>query len=156
MDENNTLAAIFPATVVTLPHDNPTINPNDKNQKAVGIPLAVVHKDAQLVDLKPYFDKYRTRPEVRKGNVLLTQPASFVQFINRYKSTESTVIFVKMMADQEQRLVCIFNYHPISPDISATGAGDFRAELVGFEINSELIGPIVRETGLQIFYGDIP
>ena len=155
MDDPNPLALIFPATVVTLPHDNPIINPNDKNQKAVGIPLAVVHKDAQLVDLKPYFDKYRTRPEVRKGNVLLTQPASFVQFINRYKSTESTVIFVEMNTEQS-RIVCIFNYHPISTDITDTGAADFRVELLGFKIDSDLIGPIVKETGLQIFYGAIP
>ena len=148
------LVETFPISHVINPHENPTVNPKDGSMKVVGVPVAVVSNGAQLIDLKPFFDKYRTKPETRKGVLIITGKKSFAEIINRFKNPATSVIFAQ--SGEIPRLVCIFDYHPEGSDITATGAAEFRVELVGPAINKNLIKFIVDKTGLPVFYGEIP
>lgn len=70
--------------------------------------IAVVPKGMQVVDLKPYFDKFRTRPERLEQIVALTTADSVVDYVNRYKTDKALGFFD---AGQTMALTVAFDYH---------------------------------------------
>ena len=115
------------------------------------MPLAAVPDGASLVSLRPYFDAWRTRPERRVGHFELSDEKSLINFINRFKNVENTVIFIKRLWFYDFRVTCIFNFHPAGPNDDKTGFGDFRASAV---VNDA--AEVIRLTGLPFFYGEVP
>ncbi len=68
-------------------------------------------------------DDRAAAPRRRRGNQFLTEMASFVDHINRYKSADSVVF-----ADNEQfQLVAVHNENPIGPEANKTGWRDHRS-----------------------------
>ncbi len=156
------LGQFAPITMIEDPFAHPTVDPKDNERKAVGIPVALKHKDVEIVDLKPFFDKYRTKPEVRSGSVRLADLSSFIQFVKRYYNAETTVVFVTTAYDEGKHLFeaeAIFDYHPFGPEITKTGAGKFRAVLTESFAIADSIGAYcknIREIpGMQekVFFG---
>ena len=142
---------VFPVTMVVNPFGNATKDPAS-GKSIVGVPLAVVPKYSELQSLKPYFDEYRVKPERRKGTVYLEQE-SFVQYVNRYKNSDTTVLFVmKQWYARKWTLTCVFNYAPAGADDSMTGFGDFRA--VTSVKKEDDIMDICRELNIAPWYGD--
>lgn len=77
-------------------------------------PIAVRHGDApELLDVRPLFEKWRSRPERRAGTATTLTLESFNALLSRHKTAESVVF-----ADTNWRnpsLTAVIDYHPVDP-----------------------------------------
>lgn len=71
--------------------------------------LVVVPKGKQVVDLKPYVDARRDRPERRAGTAQFTQLASFVQHAQRFADGHSAIFAIDNPA--APKLMSVLDYH---------------------------------------------
>lgn len=88
-----------------------------------GVTIAAVPEGAELQSVKALLDEYRTAPERKKGTANLTDAASFIAHVNRFKDAHSAVFAVNDRS--RPALIGVLNYHE-----AAAGAprfGDHRA-----------------------------
>lgn len=116
---------VFAISHIVDPYQNATKDPAT-GRTAVGIPVGVIPHDQQFINLKPFFDAWRTKPERRVGTVHLS-PESFIDYVQRYRNQETTVLFVTPIWWGKYIITAIFNYHPAGSEEDMTGSGDFRA-----------------------------
>jgi len=93
---------------------------------------AVVPEGRRVADLKPLIDSWRAHPERARGTAQIGDIASFIDFVNRTKLTES-VIFASN-SRKEPSLVAVFDYN--APNDGTPGWGQHRAEHV-FPLSDE-------------------
>ena len=146
-------ASVFPITMIEDPFAHPYKDPKGSDAAVVGIPAACVPEGMKLVSVRHLFEDHRRRPATRQGTVNIHDVASFITFVNRYKSAKQTVIFVHERR-WKRTVTAIFDYHPESGVITDTGAGKFRAVLEA--CTSEHVADISRCVGLPIFCGEAP
>lgn len=79
--------------------------------------LAAVPNGIKIVDLKPYVDALKTRPDRREGIANLTDLASFVGHAKRFAGGPSA-LFAAQNGTASASLTCVFDYH------SETWTGD--------------------------------
>jgi uncharacterized protein YfdQ (DUF2303 family) len=99
--------------------------------EADGIQFASVPDGRKLESIKGYIDEYRDTPERKKGTALLTEPAAFVEYVNRHKN-ESTVCFATATR-QNPSITAIIDYHEID---GTPRFGEHRA-FFGFPLSDE-------------------
>jgi hypothetical protein len=151
METNNQQPIVFPISFIEQPFAHPKKDPYGSDAAAVGVPLACVPDGYTLQSLKPYLDEYRHRPERRTGTVKLALN-SFVQYVDRYKNDETSVLFVRRTWLGKYRMTVIFNYFPAGPDEDLTGFSDFRAVTVAK--NYAEFETTAKEIKLVSFYGE--
>lgn len=83
-------------------------------RKDATVPLVVVPHGKKVLDLKPYFDQYRIRPERKRGTATLTTIESFIAHTNRFKDGESA-IYLDDMNDRAPKLIGVLDYHEKGP-----------------------------------------
>lgn len=86
----------------------------------------VMGKDGAEILNPSMFDLYRQFPLARKGTVRLTQLASFIDLVNRFKNEHATAIFAcdnmglpsasDPLGQHGPSLTAIFDYHPSNED----------------------------------------
>lgn len=69
------------------------------------------------------FDDYRLFPLTRRGTARLTQLASFIELVNRFKDEDITAIFAKDDLNAPS-LTAIFDYHPANENIEVDPNGN--------------------------------
>lgn len=76
------------------------------------VPIGLLHgKTPQLIDLKPFFDRWRERPTAKRGTASTLTVAAFVALTNRHKTRHSAIF-----ADTDWRkpsLTAVIDYHEI-------------------------------------------
>jgi hypothetical protein len=102
------------------PHVLPISRGNDRQSA-----LLLAPKGMQVIDAKPFLDKYLPAPERRQGTANFTELQSFVDYLTRFKSAPS-VVFAVDNADAP-KLVAVFNHHPAGAEETQAGFGDHRA-----------------------------
>jgi hypothetical protein len=142
--------AVFPISMVENPFKHMVQDPKGTGAGAVAVPLAAVPDNWRLQSLKGFFDEYRQRPAWRSGCLRL-DPASFVDYVNNYKNDDTTVIFITRIL-WWKRLTAIFDYHPIGPNLEATGGAAFR--VVTFSRKPAQL--LQRLPNIRVFYGETP
>ncbi len=142
----------IPVTVINNPFEFPT-KEQGTGREAVGIPLAAVPKGWRLESLFHYFDQWRTKPERRTGNIKLS-PNSFVNFTNRYKNSDQTVLFAKKTWIGKYKLTIIFDYYPRGSEINDTANAQFRATTTAKDYLE--FEDIAKKISVESFYGDAP
>lgn len=95
--------------------------------------VVAVPRGMQLLSVKPFLDEYRALPERRTGTARLTNLASFVAHVNRFKGP-STAVFAHDDA-RAPKLTCILDYHEEGPD-GDPAFGQHRSEYT-FPITGE-------------------
>lgn len=78
------------------------------------VPLVVIPKGKQVVDLKPLFDRYRDYPERKRGTATLTTIESFIAHVDRFKDAESAV-YLDDTNDAAPKLIGVLDYHQKGP-----------------------------------------
>lgn len=91
----------------------------------LSVPLMAIPEGWKLEDLKPYLDKFRDKPERRKGRVVLQEAQSFINYVNRAKGAD-TVLFASSSVFQGD-IIAVFDYDPAGSDQSEAGWHDMQA-----------------------------
>ena len=79
------------------------------------VPIGVVHgRQPSLLDLSQYFERYRTRPEQKRGVATALTFESFCDLTNRHK-TEHSAVFANTEW-REPSLTAVIDYHENVPD----------------------------------------
>lgn len=94
--------------------------------------LAAVPQGASLKSVKPLLDEYLLAPERKKGTATLTDAASFVGHVNRFKDANSAIFGVR--SQSAPKLIGVLNYHEASA--GAPRYGDHRA-VYSFPLSKE-------------------
>ncbi len=131
--------SLLPITVIDQPFVNKMKDPAGGDLKAIGIPVGLIPHGFDVKSLKPLFEEWRTKPERKKGTVTLKSEQSFIDFVNRYKNAETTVIFAEAQledGDLSASIKAVFDYHPSSGDIEKAENAGFQA-LYDFPISKE-------------------
>ncbi len=92
----------------------------------VSVPVGLVPEGWKLEDMKPLLDKFRDKPERRKGSSSFHTAQSFIDYVNRYKGAD-TALFATNGAVQGQ-IRAVFDYHPAGTDQSLAGWKDMTAD----------------------------
>lgn len=71
------------------------------------VPLVVIPKGKEVINLKPLFDQFRAHPERKRGTATLTTIESFIAHVNRFKDDESAVY----LDDSAPKLIGVLDYH---------------------------------------------
>lgn len=79
--------------------------------KIRGVEFASVPDGRKLESVKDLIDEYREAPERKKGTATLTEPAAFVEYVNRHKDA-STVCFASATKESPS-ITAIIDYHNI-------------------------------------------
>ncbi len=140
---------VFPVNTPEYPFDTPVKDPAT-GKNIIGIPLAYVQDGYRLESLVEYFNAWRTRPDRRKGHIKLNDAESFINYINRFKNFDNTVILISRTWYGRKKVTAIFNYHPAGPDDNKTGFGDFTASVVVSDVQN-----ILQLTNIPYFMGEI-
>jgi len=88
------------------------------------------------------WDGYRQFPLFRQGTAKLTQLASFVALVNRFKLSHSAIFACDDF--KNPRLTAIFDYHPDNADILAEGDG-VPAQVQNMHHKAEYAFPLSEE-----------
>lgn len=84
------------------------------------IPIGITHEDEpKAIDLKPYFEKYRTSPERAKGTAVVLTLDSLIGLIDRQR-TRDTVIFADSTWTQPS-ITAVIDYHQGSLMLASDG-----------------------------------
>lgn len=143
---------IIPISQLVEPWENPIRNPAGGNEKAVGVPVAVLPPGHTVESLKPILDAYRTRPEHREG-IYRLQPRSFVDFVQRFRNNDTMSIFISRSL-LWYNITAVFDWHPSGGNMRDTGRAVFRA-VTRTRNPDSLIRPLGLPT-TSIFYGSSP
>lgn len=77
------------------------------------IPIGITHEDEpKAIDLKPFFEKYRTSPEHAKGTAVVLTLGSLIDLVAR-QHTRDTVIFADSTWTQPS-ITAVIDYHQAS------------------------------------------
>jgi uncharacterized protein YfdQ (DUF2303 family) len=96
----------------------------------------VVPDGKRLVDLKPFADQWRTVPERATGTAEINELASFIEFVNRFK-TADTVIFADNKRSAPSLLAVLdYNQSTLSPSGGLANWGQHRV-LHKFPVSDE-------------------
>jgi len=74
------------------------------------IPFLVISKGKRVVDLKPYFDAHKLRPDRKRGTANLTDLESFIAHANRFKDA-SSVVYLDDTKESDPKLISVLDYH---------------------------------------------
>ncbi|NBN62815.1 DUF2303 family protein [Pannonibacter tanglangensis] len=74
------------------------------------IPIGITHEDEpKAIDLKPFFEKYRTSPEHARGTAVVLTLGSLIELVDRQR-TRDTVIFADSTWTQPS-ITAVIDYH---------------------------------------------
>lgn len=112
-----------------------------------GIELLIHPENQSVTDLKEITEKYQEAPDRRKGNTRLGRTGSFIEFVNRYKTNDLSIIFARGLVSGhsiDASVQAVFNPHPAGEYQNVAGHGDFTASYqfpvskeMGFWINKD-------------------
>lgn len=105
-----------------------------------GIELLIHPKNQSVTDLKEITEKYQAAPDRRVGEQDLGRTESFIEFTNRYKTDDLSVIMARGVVvghSIDAHVKAIFNPDPAGPDQTKAGHGDFSA-FYEFPVSKEL------------------
>lgn len=93
--------------------------------KSSGGTIAIVPDGKEIVDLKPYLDKYLDKPARRTGTATIGDAESFVRHIQRFSSGQSAVFVNPDRA--RPSFTAVYDYHPGSDKATDTDWLEHRA-----------------------------
>lgn len=94
--------------------------------------VAAVPGSASIKSIKPLLDEYLTAPERKKGIAKLTDVASFIGHVSRFKDADSALFANR--DPKAPQLIGVLNYHEAGP--GAPRFGDHRA-IYAFPLSKE-------------------
>jgi uncharacterized protein YfdQ (DUF2303 family) len=98
--------------------------------------VLVVPDGREVQSLKELQDRYRSRPERRKGTSVMKSIDSFIKGVNRYKNPNVSLVFAVLHKVGEAQLVAVIDYHPPGPNGTDAGWGE-HCFLYAFPVSDE-------------------
>ncbi len=97
-------------------------------------PVLLVPAGLDVKSIKPLLDEYLPQPERRRGTTVLTDPASFVEFVNRTKNRDSVIY-----ADDGERpsLTAVIDHDERGEDGFATARWGQHRAMHAIELSPE-------------------